>query len=152
VGSSQKAKLEPDEAEDPIVKRAFQMALEGRGGKEIARALNADGFRTRSGKLFGTTIINYWLRNPVYTGTPVWNRTGRAGNKALRRPAGEVIVTHNAHDALLSVEDFERVQELLADRRPVIRYPRVVSSPYLLSGFCYCSNCGSALIGTAAKS
>ncbi len=77
AGSSQKTKIEPDEAEAAIVKRAFQMAVEGKGGKEIAQVLNADGFRTRAGKLFGTTIINYWLRNPVYTGTLVWNRTDR---------------------------------------------------------------------------
>jgi DNA invertase Pin-like site-specific DNA recombinase len=56
AGNTQKTQLVPDEVEAPIVKRAFQMALEGKGGKEIARVLNTEGFRTRAGKLFGTTI------------------------------------------------------------------------------------------------
>jgi len=152
VNGSQKTKLEPDEAEAPIVKRAFQMALKGKGGKEIARVLNADGLRTRGGKLFGTTIINFWLRNPVYTGSLVWNRTDRTSDKAFRKPASEMIITPNTHKVLVSLADFERVQELLTDRRPIIRHPRSVSSPYILSGLTYCSKCGSAMIGTAAKS
>jgi len=65
VNGSQKTKLEPDDAEAPIVKRAFQMALKGKGGKEIARVLNADGLRTRAGKLFGTTRITSGLVNDL---------------------------------------------------------------------------------------
>jgi site-specific DNA recombinase len=152
VNGSQKTKLEPDETEAPIIKRAFQLALTGKGGKEIARVLNADGLRTRAGKLFSTTIINFWLRNPVYTGALVWNRTDRTGDKALRKPKDEMILTPNTHQELVSLTDFQRVQEILADRRPVIRHPRAVSSPYILSGLAHCSKCGSAMIGTAAKS
>ncbi len=152
VNGSMKTKLEPDEAEAPIIKSAFQMALKGKGGKEIARVLNADGLRTRAGKLFGTTIINFWLRNPAYTGALVWNRTDRTGDKALHKPAGEIIVIPNTHKDLVSAKDFERVQGFLTDRRPVVSHPRAVSSPYILSGFAYCSKCGAAMIGTAAKS
>src|SRR4030066_127277 len=57
VNGSQKTKLELNESEAHIVKRAFQMALKGKGGKEIARVLNTEGLRTRTGKLFGTTTI-----------------------------------------------------------------------------------------------
>ena len=34
----------------------------------------------------------------------------------------------------------------------MIRHPRAVSSPYILSGMTYCGKCGAAMIGTAAKS
>ena len=152
VNGSQKTKLEPNETEATIVKRAFQMALTGKGGKEIARTLNDDGLRTRAGNLFGTTVINFWLRNPAYTGALVWNRTDRTSNKVFRKPAGELIVIPNTHKALISVADFERVQGFLTDRRPIFRHPRTVSSPYILSGLAHCSKCGSAMIGTAAKS
>ena len=62
VNGSQKTKLEPDKAQALIVKRAFTMSLKMKEGKEIASAFNADGLTTRAGKLFGTTIINFWLR------------------------------------------------------------------------------------------
>lgn len=152
VNGSQKTKLELNESEAQIVKRAFQMSLKGKGGKEIARVLNAEGLRTRTGKLFGTTTINFWLNNPVYTGSLVWNRTDRTSDKPFRKPAGETIVIPDTHKSILSVADFDRVQTLLTDRRPFTRPPRGVSSPYVLSGLAYCSKCGAAMIGTAAKS
>ena len=152
VNGTLKTRLELNETEATIVKRAFQMALTGIGGKEIARTLNDDGLRTRTGILFGTTVINFWLRNPVYTGALVWNRTDRTSNQVFRKPASELFVIPNTHKALISVADFERVQGFLNDRRPIFTHPRTVSSPYILSGFAYCSKCGSAMIGTAAKS
>ena len=85
VGTSRRAKLEPNPKEAPVVKRAFELALEGNGAKEIARVLNSDGYRTRAGKLFDTTVINFWLKNPAYTGNFVWNRTDRTGSRALRK-------------------------------------------------------------------
>ena len=100
--------------------------------------LNSDGHRTRAGKLFGTTIINYWLRNPVYTGKLVWNRTDKTNERPLRKPIEEVIVIPNTHEALVSIDDFDLVQALLSDRRPFVRHTRVVASRYLLSGFCDC--------------
>ena len=109
AGNSQKTKLEPDDIEAPIVRYAFKMAKDGKGSKEIARVLNLDGHRTRAGKLFGTTIINYWLRNPVYTGKLVWNRTDKTDERPLRKPREEVIVIPNTHEALVSIDDFNLV-------------------------------------------
>ena len=72
VGGIQKSKLEPEEAEAPISRRVFQMCLGGEGGKDIAKALNRGGLRTRAGKPWGSTTINYMLRNEAYTGVLVW--------------------------------------------------------------------------------
>lgn len=152
VNGSQKTKLELNDGEASIVKRAFQMALKGKGGKEIARVFNEEGLRTRSGKLFGTTTINFWLKNPVYTGSLVWNRTDRTSDKPFRKPANEAIFIPDTHKSIVSQDDFDRVQTFLTDRRPFIRPPRGVSSPYVLSGLAHCSKCGAAMIGTAAKS
>ena len=152
VNGSEKTKLEPDKHEASLVQRAFKLALKGKGGKEIARVFNEEGFRTRAGKLFGTTTINFWLKNPVYTGSLVWNRTDRTSDKPFRKPESETMVANDTHEGIVSMPDFDRVQELLKDRRPFTRPPRGVSSPYALSGLAYCSKCGAAMIGTAAKS
>jgi site-specific DNA recombinase len=106
------------------VKRAFKLSLKGKGGKEIARVFNEEGLRTRSGKLFGTTTINFWLKNPVYTGSLVWNRTDRTSDKPFRKPAAETIVAPDTHTSIVSLADFDRVQALLVDRRPFTRPPR----------------------------
>ena len=109
VNGSQKTKLELNDSEASIVKRAFHMALKGKGGKEIARVFNQEGLRTRSGKLFGTTTINFWLKNPVYTGSLIWNRTDRTSDKPFRKPANEAIVVSNTHKGIVSQDDFDRV-------------------------------------------
>jgi hypothetical protein len=152
VGSSRRTKLEPNPKEAPVVKRAFDLALEGDGAKEIARVLNTVGYRTRAGKLFDTTVINFWLKNPAYTGNFVWNRTDRTGSRALRKNPAEIIVVPDAHEALISNKAFQRVQHLLFQRRPKISSPRTVGSSFLLSSFSFCGKCGAGLIGTSAKS
>jgi len=60
---------------------------------------------------------------------------------------GEVIRSPNAHTALVSKDTFDKVQQLLVDRRPTITHPRTVNSQYLLSPLLYCSRCGKPMIG-----
>jgi len=76
-------------------------------------------------------------------------RIAKIGSQVIDYP---VHVRVGLREYLISVADFERVQGFLNDRRPIFTHPRTVSSPYILSGFAYCSKCGSAMIGTAAKS
>jgi hypothetical protein len=90
------------------------MALEGKGSKKTAKALNAVGLRTRDGKLFGTTIINYWLRNPVYTGVIAWNRTDRTRDKMLHKSQSEIICISDAHQPKLPRRKFYILTELIA--------------------------------------
>ena len=141
VGSTVRSRLQPDESEAPIIRRIFQMALGGEGSKNIAEALDREELRTRAGKLFSKTTVNYMLRNEVYTGNLAWTCRNR-----------EVIRTSGAHLPLVSKEDFSRVQQLLTDRRPKVRHPRTVTSQYLLSPLLHCANCGAPMIGASAKS
>ena len=152
LGTSEKSKLAPNEREAPIVRRIFKLALQGRGGKEIAKTLNADGLRTRAGNHFGATGINNILRNAAYTGTLVWNeKRGDRANRSTSK-SSEVVRTPNSHEALVSQEDFDRVAGLLVERRPTSRHPRTISSQFLVSGILHCGKCGSAMVGTSAKS
>ena len=85
LGGIQKAKLEIDDTEAPVVKRITQLALAGHGGKEIAKNLNRDGAKTRNGKNWSKTIINKLLQREVYTGCAAWK--GRNGD-TIRYPSG----------------------------------------------------------------
>ena len=140
-GNAQKSRLEPEEAEAPIVRRIFQMSIAGQGVKEIAKALNKERIRTRSGKLWGKTTIYKILKNEVHVGTLGW--TGKDGAP---------IRSSNNHTALVSREDFNKVQGLLTDRQPKVSHPRTVTSQYLLSPLLRCAGCDAPMIGTKAKS
>ena len=151
-GATTKHKITPDEKEAPIVTRIFEMAFHGDGGKAIADSLNAEGLRTRSGRLFGATNVNHILRNEAYVGTLVWNkRRGRLAGRQ-QRTEGEVIRVPDCHPPLVDRYVFERVQALLTSRRPSMKHPMRVSSQYLLSGLARCASCGSTAVGTNGKS
>lgn len=140
-GNAQKSRLEPKEDEALTVSRIFQMAIAGQGVKEIAKTLNKDRIRTRTGKLWSKTTIYKILKNEVHVGTLVW--TGKDGTP---------IRSCNNHTALVSEEDFNKVQRLLTDRQPKVTHPRTVSSQYLLSPLLRCAACDAPMIGTSAKS
>ena len=146
-GKTKRTKLEL--AEDaPLVKRMFQMCLQGYGAKEIANVLNDEGFRTRADKFWSHHAVLGILRNELYTGTLVWNR------KARRNPMKQdkqVIRLENAHPAIVDKETFERIQELLKQRGSKNVHPRVWGSPYLLSGLVLCGECGHHMVGASAK-
>ena len=141
VGNIEKSKLEPDEVEVPVVKSMFKMALDGQGAKGIAKALNRDGLTTRKGKRWSKTVVNKILRNEIYTGAMVWNRRN-----------GKTISSPNSHPALVSKDDFDKVQQLLTQRQPKVTHPRTIPSKYLLSSLLRCGYCGAPMIGCSAKS
>ncbi len=149
-GNNMRSKSELDETYAPIIKRIFKMSLAGLGLKEIAKTLNAEGIKTNKGKLWSNSIIGYILKNETYTGTMIYNRKSR--HKASANHPAEVIRLENNHTAIISREDFESVQKLVAARSPKIIHPRSINSDYLLSGLLYCGKCGSKLIGSSAKS
>ena len=151
-GGTTKSTLEPDENEAPIVARAFDLAFQCKGAKEVAKGLNASGFRTRTGRTFGATGVNNMLRNASYVGTLVWNQYSSKSRTRRRSGEPDIVRVPACHPPLVSEEVFEQVQQMLTARRPTIRHPRAVSSLYLLSGLAHCGLCGSAAIGTNGKS
>ena len=152
IGMADKTKLIPDENEANVVKKIFEMAVGGQGGKEITKALNTAGTRTKLGKQFSTTAINHILRNEVYTGALVWRFRNNGYGNSHKAASNDIIRVPNCHEAVVSTEDFGRVQQLLTRRRPVSQHPRTISSQYLLSGLLHCGKCGAAMSGCWAKS
>ena len=152
VGMLEKTKLEPDRTESAIINTIFRLALDGKGGKEIAKNLTANGMRTRFGKHFSTTSINHILRNEVYTGALVWRFKNNSYASSGKGTFGDIIRIPDCHEALVSKEDFNLVQQFLTKRRPIVQHPRTVFSQYLLSGLLHCGKCGSAMTGCWAKS
>ncbi len=89
------------------------------------------------------------LTNDVYIGVSTFgiHRTGFQKHK----PA-DPIRTEDAHEGLVTKEEFARVQTLLADRAPDIVSENVLAGDYLLSGLTFCTGCGSPYFGHNARS
>ena len=147
-----KSTLAINDREAQIVARAFELACLGNGAKLVARILNAEGLKTRTGKTFSATGVNHILRNEVYTGTLVWNKYSKNSGSRLKREDSDVVRVPDCHPPIVNRTTFEQVRQIAASRRPSVSHPREVASQYLLSGIARCALCGSTAIGTTGKS
>ena len=126
-------KFEAVPYEEEIVRLIFRLYLEGSGLRTITRRLNESGYRTRKGQNWNMVTLRDMLRNRAYMGT--YQRFG------LRLP--------NNHPAIVSPEDYRRVQDLMSSRKPRRRAGE--SEPFLLSGMVYCVSCGNRMIGVTRR-
>ena len=143
-GPKERPKLELNRPADAVVRRIFDMVLEGRSILDIARTLNSEGIRTTNGKRLAKTTINAMLYNEAYAGTVVWGVNAKDGAPPVR--------VEDAHPAIVSRAEFGKVGRLLKSRAPSSVNPRRVSSPYLLSGLLKCETCSRAMTAAEAKS
>ena len=143
-GVKKRPKLELNPPADAVVRRIFDMVLQGRSILDVTKTLNAEGIPTTNGKKWLKTTIHTMLDNEAYTGTLVWGAKAKDGAPPVR--------VENAHPAIVSERDFQRARKLLASRAPKKMNPRRASSPYLLSGLVKCETCGKAMTAAEAKS
>lgn len=132
VGPRRRLELVPEEA--VVVRYIYRLYLqEGMGIRKIAGQLNEEGITTRRGGRWSMVTIRDLLRNRAYLGT--YTRFG--------------VKVPGSHPALVSPDDFRRVQERLQSRTPGVRERRV--QPFLLSGLVFCGRCGNKLIGVSRR-
>jgi len=122
-------RFEVDPEEEPYVKDAFQMALEGVSQTDIARYLNECGQKTTMGNRFQQSTVSNMLANRKYTGVYKF---------------GDVIVD-GGMPAIITEEVFHMVNNM------AVRPKKNRSDVYHLSGKVWCG-CGRAMVGTAGTS
>lgn len=125
-----------DEIVAPVVRQIFSLYLDGLSTREIARVMNKEGHIVPSIRKKELTNMDYsykmieykgkkpsWtngtitdiLMNENYTGTYVFNMQPRievGGSKARFLPKEEWERVPNHHEAIISIEDFEKVRSL----------------------------------------
>ena len=143
-GIKKRPKLELNPPADAVVKRVFDMVLQGKSILDVTKTLNAEGIPTTNGKKWLKTTIHTMLDHEAYTGTLVWGAKAKDGAPPVR--------VEDAHPAIVSKRDFQNARKLLAPRAPKKMNPRRASSPYLLSGLVKCETCGKAMTAAEAKS
>ena len=140
-----------NESEAQIIRKIFDMATNGSGYGEIMSRLNELGYKTKRGKTFGKNSLHSILRNPKYCGIYEFNVAPKrdvsgSRNNHGRKSENEIIRVDDAIPAIISKEQFDKVQNILNSRqhRPGAYSAKEV---YLLSGKIFCGNCGSAYTG-----
>lgn len=151
-----------DEPAAKVVRRIFRMTLDGYMNGEIARALNREGVRTPmqykhdngvSRKWPCVIENNFWtsgrigiiLHDERYIGTVIYGKRvrkniGHWSNEAVDK--ADWVVRENRHDAIISKEDFDAVQKVLAQRPG---RPYSPQADRLLKQKVFCGVCGHAM-------
>ncbi len=142
-GVKKRPVLELDPPLDAVVKRIFTMALCGTSILDITKVLNSEGISSPDGKRWMKTTVHRLLGNEAYTGTLVWGTTAKDNTPPVR--------VDDAFPAIVSQQEFKKVQRLLKSKAPKVTHPRRTASPYLLSGLLTCQSCGKALSAAEAK-
>lgn len=150
-GARTKKVLVINEAEAPVVRRMFDLAL-GRHGpalgvKAIASLLNGEGVSYR-GKPFHISNVYMVLTTTTYAGDHYFNQRDSKTQKI--KPQDQWVPMQVP--AIVSRDDFDRVQAHLKARSPARVAPRMVNNPTLLTGIAVCATCGRGMTMRTGKS
>ncbi|WP_455257365.1 recombinase family protein [Peptoniphilus asaccharolyticus] len=126
-------KLEVDDNVRFIVEEMFQLTLEGKSQYEVAKHFNNKGYATgtvyyKTGRIYRQDGDPQWhkgtiskmLTNRAYTGTLVQGVKQQNLAKGMKQKLvdkSEHIVFENAHEPIISQEDFEKIIQGRAERR-----------------------------------
>lgn len=156
-------KLVPNEKEAPIAKMIFDMYVNGVadengrieriGVSKICRRLNDMNIPARNGGIWVPATLRGILRNPVYIGKIRWNNRPTIkkivdGAVKMERPRSNkdgCILVDGLHAPLISLNVFEKAQELISQNPPrPVGEGETVRNP--LSGLVVCAKCGRKMI------
>lgn len=147
-----------NEHEAEIVRLIFDMYENMFSYSQMAKELNNKGYTNKQKKPFTTNSFFSVLHQEKYIGTYTWNKATRKNNKGKRnnhkqKPISEQVILEDAIPAIISKEQFDRVQQLFTSRRNGTA-PTKSRHFYLLSGggFLKCAYCSSNLIGCISTS
>lgn len=154
VVDGKKRYLVPDEEKAPFLKLIFKMYLEGNTRSKISNELNRMKVPTLTGSPWCDNTIDGILKNETYTGHTTWNKfktekimiDGKL--KKTRIPQTKPIVVKNTHEALVTEEDFKKVQDMLKAKSVKVNLSKELKNPF--AGILRCKLCGHTLTYQAA--
>lgn len=147
-----------DDKASKVVKRIFDMYIEGNSMGRIVKILNDENIPCPS--KYKSTHCSYknamvkrykWcqetvkriLSNPTYIGNMTQHRQEKISykiDKFRKIPCSNWITVEGTHEPIISPEIFETVQNLI--KRQTVKYSRGKESFHLLNGLVFCKECG----------
>ena len=114
-GPDGELKVVPEEAE--IVRKIFELYLQGNGVRKIKRYLEEHGIRTVTGKVeWSTSTIDRLLSNEKYIGQVLMQKTHTpdflTGKQVKNQGQLAMYLVEDAHEPIIDKDIFEKVQRM----------------------------------------
>ena len=135
---------EPDPEWRDKALKAFQMVAEGRSSEDIIK---------ETGVVTDRSGLPTYFRNPTFIGERVFNVHRRKNGRVITVPLDDPDVIHvpNAHEAIIPMDLFNRVQEIIQKRRPQPGQIRASKHDFILSGLLWCGVHNCTITGSGNK-
>lgn len=113
----------PEEAE--IVRKIFDLYIQGNGVRKIKKYLESHGIKTVTGKTeWSTSTIDRMLSNEKYVGQVLMQKTYTpdflTGKQVKNTGQKEMYLVENAHEPIIDQETFDRVQRMKGQIRHTV--------------------------------
>lgn len=161
-----KHKIVIDEEAAIIVRKIYQLSLEGHGKQEIAHILNDLGVQnptkykmdhgekcrvptSKTYEMWNKTTIWRILRNEMYTGVMVQGTKRKASYKSktlLDVPRDQWFRVEGTHEPIIDRQTFDTVQRMMNLRSRTSGD----GTAHVLSGFVHCMDCGATMSKTTS--
>ena len=136
--------VQPTEAS--VVRRIYEMYLNGYGTLTIAKALNEEGIPTRIGLHWTHLAVLKILQNETYTGNLLLQKTFRENYLSKKKVAnqGELAqyYAEETHEAIIDQEIFKTVQTEIQRRSDKYARREAQKKSYPFTSMIVCENCG----------
>ncbi len=139
-----------NEEQAAIVQRIFNDYLSGLGFLLIAKGLKDDGIRTLTGNVkWAESTVRDILKNEKYVGDALLQKTITTDSFKRKRNKGEAAMHYveGSHPAIISKEDFAKVQELMVKRAEskgnIDGNREKYLNRYAFTGTIICGHCGN---------
>jgi len=151
--------LEIDEIQAEIVRKIFDLFIEGYGTYQIARILTEGNIETPGLQMKMENVVNHitnttdkWnhntvrriLENQIYIGNCVQNKTKKISYKSkkiINLPKEEHSIIKEHHKPIISKEKWDVVQKMLKNSKNT----KVRENDSMFKGLLYCSHCNNKL-------
>ena len=166
AGNDERRTAVVDTEASEVVRRIYDLRLQGFSARSIARILTGEGipnpatyFTKSDGGKSNRNCSSFWvaktvrsiLSNPVYLGNMIQHKTTTVSyknHKVVNIPESEWIIKENAHMPVVSREIWEKVQSTYNSARGRADKTNTV---HALSGLVVCPDCGKKMKFKSAK-